>query len=48
MTCSRGLAHSVNGKLQCGKIGPSGARQFGGQPFEGAAGLGKAELCPDG
>ena len=36
MTCRRGLAHSVNGKLQWGKIGLCGRRQTRCQSFERA------------
>lgn len=39
MTCIRGLAHSVNGKLQWGKVGLGGRRQAGCQSFERATKL---------
>ena len=39
MTCIRGLAHSVNGKLQWRKVGLAGRRQAGCQSFERATKL---------
>ena len=39
MTRGRGLAHSVNGKLQWGKVGLYGCRQVSRQSFECAAKL---------
>jgi hypothetical protein len=43
MTRSRGLAHSVNGKLQWGKVWLCGRRQAGCQSFERATKLVKLD-----